>query len=122
MGKKDNYNPKNLYVGKLCYFPKQYDHLTLDDVRVTEQKYIFEKVDLIEYKEIFSGIKTSEWPEILCERYVPYIASLEPIANYMPELLLKESVNKLELILALNTINFDKEYESIKEHKKTKKF
>ena len=118
----DKYNPKNLYVGKLCYFPQKYQFFQIDDIKITEQKYIFEKISSNEYKEVFSGIKSIEWPELSSEQYIPYITSLQPLTNYVPELLLTENVSTIELLVALDKINFENKYMHSKEYKKTNNF
>jgi len=107
----EKYNTENLYVGNLVVFPsefeftKEFDYAKLDGIKITKQKYIFNKISNDEYKEIFSGMTTIIWPELSCQRHIPYIINLEPIAYYIPKFELRDNIDNVDFLIALEMVN-----------------
>lgn len=106
---KNSYNARDLYIGKLVYFPEEFNPKGITG-EITEQKYFFEKKNDKLYKEIFTGEtfqpESIRYFEGTCYMYFDekYVIELEDYTSYYP-LEEEKCVKKSDILMKLNEIN-----------------
>lgn len=98
---RKKYNADELYVANIVCLTddESFKFFSSEGVKISERKYIFEKIEDDKYQEVFTGFITEEWKEFSVYKGVPLVHRLESYVELFPEVHGKK-LSKIDLIIS----------------------